>query len=132
MAVPVEPYQAGLERLMEGIANRIGRKDVTVMEGNASDMRGSPPSVIVYDPSAPSLRSTGTPLLVTVLCANRASWPLIHAALEAEGFEPLTPEPGEGRVCYASRTRALLLVPEHPGANRAVEMTGTALLTTIV
>jgi hypothetical protein len=59
-------------------------------------------------------------------------WPYVHEAFRAEGFEPLTPEPGNGRVCFASGLKALLIVPEHPGATRPIDQTGRALLTTII
>lgn len=128
-----EPYEEGLKRALARIERGIGRpEDVTLMEGNAADLRGPPPQVIVYDPSVPSGRSTGTPLLITALCSDRTVWPRIHATFAAEGFDPLTPEPDEGRVCYASRTKALLIVEAHPGATRPADRTGLALLTSIV
>jgi hypothetical protein len=127
-----EPYGDALRRTLTTLEGRIQRSEVTVMEGNASDLRASPPEVIVYDPSVPSHRSTGHPLLITALCADRGQWPHIQAAFEAEGFEPLSPVPGPGRVCFASRTQALLIVPAHPGASRAVDQTGEPLMTTII
>lgn len=130
----VEPYKEGLERRIAILSKKIGRpNDVTLTEGNASDLpTRSLPQVIAYDPLTSSHRTTGSPLLITALCADLAAWPRIHAAFAAEDFEPLTPEPVNGRVCYASRTKALVIVPAHPGATRAVEQTGRALLTSII
>jgi hypothetical protein len=132
MIEETEPYKDGLRRVLSRLEGRIARKAVTLTEGNATDIRTSPGPVIVYDPSVPSHRSTGHPLLVTAWCADRAVWPHIHEAFRADGFDPLRPEPGQGRVCYVSRTKALLIVPAHPGASLPVDQTGMALLTTIV
>jgi hypothetical protein len=132
VAEETEPYSEGLQRILGKLTKRIGREEVTLMEGNVADFLGERPSAIVYDPTVPSHRSTGSPLLITALCADRTLWPAIHAAFAAEGFDPLTPEPGPGRVCYASRSRALLIVPAHPEATRAADQTGRALLTSII
>jgi hypothetical protein len=132
VAEEAEPYEEGLVRILASLTKRIVRHDVTLMEGNEADLPTGRPTVIVYDPTAPSRRAMASPLLVTALCADGEAWPSIHAAFAAEEFDPLTPEPGQGRVCYASRSRGRLLVEANPGATRAVDRTGRALLTSII
>jgi|SRR5208283_108346 len=132
MADETEPYKEGVERILSRLRHRLEGRDVTLMEGATPDLPTAPHSVIVYDPSVPSRRSTGSPLLVTALCADKTVWPYIHEAFRTEGFVPMNPEPGNGRVCYASSTRALLIVPSHPGATRPADQTGLPLLTSII
>lgn len=132
MEPQVETWDAGVKQIISTLEKRIGRSDFVTLTQVASVAGTSEPEAIVYDPTSPSKRSTGTPLVIMVLCADAATWPLIEAAFRAEGFEPVTPEPDQGRVFYRSRTRALLIVPANPEATRAVDRTGRALLTQIV
>ena len=135
-----EPLEEGANRVLAALRARIDRDDVNLYRVVGVAPPGRTPSVIHHDPTAHSRSAAGTPLLMEALCADRLAWPAIHLAFESEGFyaadpwdfDPGRPETGHGRVCYASRTRGVLLVPVNPGAERAVERTGRALLTPVV
>lgn len=133
MGPQVEPYADGVSRIVGRIQARIALpSQVTVSETAGVEGHSADLAAIVFDPISPSHRATGTRLTLMALCADRSVWPRIHAAFEAEGFDPITPEPDHGRVFYRSRTRALLIVPENPGAKMAVEKTGRAVLTEVI
>ena len=133
MGPQVEPFDDGVRQIVVRLERRIGRPaDVTISRSAGIAGPSDDLSANVYDPTTPSGRSRGTRLVLMALCADSAIWPSIHEAFEAEGFEPATPEPDHGRVFYRSRTRALLVVPTDPRAERAVDRVGKALLTEVV
>jgi hypothetical protein len=133
MAPEVEPFHDGVNRIVAVLRARIGHPEfVTLTQVSSVAGASSEPSVIVYDPTTPSHRSKGTPLLVMALCADSATWPAIQVAFEQEGFDAVTPEPDHGRVFYRSRKRAMLIVAANPGVASSVEQTGKPLLTEII
>jgi hypothetical protein len=132
-----QPADVGLEdlapaqqRIRDEVVRRIGRSDVQVVvtTTDQSTPPRNPDQVFVYSADGRTVQSLGTPLVLTVICTNASAWASIDSALERAGFAPFGPRSAGGAQAYRSRTRAWFVVPAHPGATRAVDMTGKAVL----
>ena len=130
-----EDYFPAYQRLREQAQRLVGRPDVFVMEARTA--QGGPPllqpnRVFVYADDGRTVRGLGTPLMMAAHCPDPAAWPTVDAAFERLGFERFGPMSEGGDQSYVSKHRAVIVVPEHPGATRAVEMTGKPVLGWIV
>ncbi len=132
-----QPADVGLEdlapaqqRIRDEVIRKIGRSDVQVVvtTTDQSTPPRNPDQVFVYSADGRTVQSLGTPLVLTVFCTNASAWASIDSALERAGFAPFGPRSAVGAQAYRSRTRARFVVPAHPGATRAVDMTGKAVL----
>jgi hypothetical protein len=132
------PAGTGLEdlgpaqlRIRDDVVRRIHRPDVQVLittTDQSTPTPRSPDQVFVYSDDSMTVQSLGTPLVLTVICADATVWPSINATMERAGFSPFGPRSSIGSQAYCSISRAWLVVPVNPGATRAIDMIGKAVL----
>jgi hypothetical protein len=132
------PAGTGLEDLApaqqlirDEMVRRLGRPDVEVLIttiDQSTPTPRTPEQVFVYSDDSMTVQSLGTPLVLTAICADPGAWPSINATMERAGFVAFGPRSALGGQAFRSTTRAWLVVPVNPGATRAIDMTGKAVL----
>jgi hypothetical protein len=136
--MPPRPAGTGLEdfasaqrRIRDDIVRRINRPDVEVLITTTDQSTPTPrvpEQVFVYSDDSMTVQSLGTPLVLTVACADVSAWPSINETMERAAFIPFGPRSTLGWQAYRSATRAWLVVPANPGATLAIDMIGKAVL----
>lgn len=127
----LEDLAPAQQRIRDDAVRRINRPDVQVLittTDQSTPTPRTPDQVFVYSDDSMTVQSLGTPLVLTVICTDTTSWPSISGAMERAGFLPFGPRSPHGWQAYRSATRAWLVVPVNPGATRAVDMVGKAVL----
>ncbi len=125
-----EDLQPAAEAIRARVLARIGNMDVTVFEStsNATPPLHVPEEVFAYADGERKRVVLATPLVLTAFSRDGSLWPKIDRTLGEDGFVPFGERSSLGTQAYVSTKRAWFLVPANPGATRAVDMVGRALL----
>jgi hypothetical protein len=127
----LEDYADAARRIREDVVRRLNRADVSVTVTNHDETTPTPRNpdqVFVYSDDSLTIQSLGTPLVLTLTCEDPAAWPSIDRTMRVAGFLPFGPRSTLGNQAYQSATRAWFVVPVNPGATRAVDRVGKAVL----
>ena len=125
-----EEFRPAAERIRASVQARIGSNHVIVSvgTGDAAAPFRTPETVPTYEDADRKRPTNGEPLVLTVICQEASLWHRIDGIMSEDGFVRFGERSSLGLQAYVSTKRACFIVPEHPGATKAVDQTGKAVL----